>query len=102
MMIRPVSRDGIRGPGFRCHGSSMCSSRVIISCLHGRRARLRVESAFQCDGAVGLRFCRGAPASPGSLSRAAGRALLAAEHDLPDSSQYGDSSHPQCRMRAVQ
>jgi hypothetical protein len=24
------------------------------------------------------------------------------EHDLPDSSQYGDSSHPQCRMRAVQ
>jgi len=24
--------------------------------------------------------------------------MLAAEHDLPDSSQYGDSSHPQCRM----
>jgi hypothetical protein len=23
-------------------------------------------------------------------------------NDLPDSSQYGDSSHPQCRMRAVQ
>jgi len=24
------------------------------------------------------------------------------EHDLPDSSQYGDSSHPERRMRAVQ
>jgi len=24
------------------------------------------------------------------------------EHDLPDSSQYGDSSHPQCKMGVVQ
>jgi hypothetical protein len=44
MMIRPVSRDGIRGPGFRCHSSPMCSSRVIISCPHGRRARLRPKA----------------------------------------------------------
>ena len=44
MMIRPVSRDGIHGPGFRCHGSPMCSSRVIISCPHGRRARLRSKA----------------------------------------------------------
>ena len=44
MMIRPVSRDGIHGPGFRCHGSPMRSSRVIISCPHGRRARLRSKA----------------------------------------------------------
>jgi hypothetical protein len=45
MMIRPVSRDGIHGPGFRCHGSPMCSSRVIISCLSaGRQARPRLKA----------------------------------------------------------
>jgi hypothetical protein len=44
MMIGPVSRDGIHGPGFRCHGSPMRSSRVIISCPHGRQARLRSKA----------------------------------------------------------
>jgi len=53
-MIRPVSRDGIPGPGFRCHGLPMGSSRVIISCPLGRRGETPVESASQCDGAVGL------------------------------------------------
>jgi hypothetical protein len=44
MMIRPVSRDGMHGQGFRCHGSAMCSSRVIISRLYGRRAGLRLTA----------------------------------------------------------
>ena len=29
------------------------------------------------------------------------RQLVRGEHDLPDSSQYGDSSHPSSRMRTV-
>ena len=95
MMIRPVSLAGIHGPGFRCHGSPMRSSRVIISCPYGRGARLRVESASQCDGAVGLRV----PAVEPGISRltlAGDRASSVGpeEHDLPDSSQYGNSSHP--------
>jgi hypothetical protein len=36
---------------------------------------------------------------PGELCRPG---LSARTHDLPDSSQYGDNSHPQRRMRAVQ
>jgi hypothetical protein len=41
MMIRTVSRDVVHGLGFRCHGSPMCSSRVIISCPHGLRSKAR-------------------------------------------------------------
>ena len=101
-MIRPVSRDGIHGPGFRCPGSPMCSSRVIISCLHGRRARLRSKgppSAAVPSASGSRRGARHLPAHPRGRP---GELCWPAEHDLPDSSQYGDSSHPQRRMRAVQ
>jgi hypothetical protein len=39
--------------------------------------------------------------SRGCGGRAGCPATRAGEHDLPDSSQYGDSSHPSSRMRAV-
>ena len=64
MMIRPVSRNGIHGPDFRCHGSPMRSSRVIISCPYDGRATL-LEITSHRDGAVGLQFPPWSPASPG-------------------------------------
>jgi len=55
-------------------------------------------NASKSGGAAGLRFPPWSPASPGWPFRA-DRVSSAGpedpeEHDLPDSSQYGDSSHP--------
>ena len=44
MMIGPVSRDGIHGPGFRCHGSPMCSQSGDHLVFIWLRARLRLKA----------------------------------------------------------
>jgi hypothetical protein len=52
-MIRPVSRDGIRGPGFRYHGLPIApvGDHLVFAWPPGETP---VESASQCDGAVGI------------------------------------------------
>ena len=82
------------GPNGRCGcGSGMSFIRALIS---------------TCPEAAAPQGSSFPPRSPGSAARltlaGADRTCSVGpeEHDLPDSSQYGDSSHPQRRMRAVQ